>query len=1107
MSLWQKVKDIYEKIDQKVGGYLPGGVAPGSSSGGTSSGGTSSGSTSSGSTSSSSGSSSTSSSTSSSSSSTKSSGGGGGSIVSKLSSAYQSIDTKLGGYLPGGQTPAQVQAQKQAEQGKTLTSQQSTSSSNLMNTLTGGKTSSGSSSFLFGGGSSSSTNQSVAPSQQTSSSSSTNQSVAPSQQTSSSSSPLADKIKALESTPLGKPVVQDDRGTIRKGFDKAVDFVSGQTGGVWLTHFGRPTGMESSEIKEEFNKSTTKGVKDSILFGVPGVAGLTAEGKFKTAWSKDKDKKIDAGAGLGIGGIGNIQAEWTKSAETIGQSGKLTTLEQQAQAKSIEDISREIEKVTTEYQGGLTGTDMTDIAFGKKTYDDVLKEKAKSPGVQTNIFQKEADIYQKEVESFNKMYGEKELAPDVYEKALQEKSKLDAKRESLLAKQTSLTKAYEDYETGIVSKVAGLRDIGVETKIDEQGNIVFGSKALQKQVAPVGMKLQKDFMKDDKLTWKNIAYGGGSVVHTTAGAVAVGFATGGTGVLAKVGVGVAKLPKVAQVVIKGGAITLAVGGVASKGYSGYKLAQQVDVPGWYGATLGTATGIGQVGGFAVGGYYGTKAYYSGVQDKILAGKYTKSIGEMREGKIQVDLKSGTAKGGLAKQVGIYETKVKGTEWTIKSGVKMQGLYGKESGMSNVKIASQFQGKAPRGMPKGWTTRGQTLESQDAIRLRAFTKSTKGKVWYEQDFLMKRTMLERLKVDVSQKPAFKGYSELERLKFLTGMKSVGKPVKVGKVLPEQVWKSEELFRFAQYKGQGKVMQPWEFGEAKADSIFGTKQYVLYKHTKPQSATFKTKGGDLKISSTELGIKEFQSISKTSGMSAELLKQQLKDTMLVVKASQVNMMSDKSGQLTIMRPKPSVRPTTIQKTYAPQVTKPTTTINTQALLKIQLSKVVPGLIQKQVSGLKTSTLLFGAGISGTKQILQTRQSLAVVNEQALLQRTRQVSLQKMLQQQVPSQAQSIRQAQAVQTLQLQTPIMQAPGILTPIIPGFPGVPIMFDKPDLWGWKYKQPKESLAGKKTSSYIPDFTSKALGLKPKVMSKAQLKKLLRTDLTGLELRRGVIPA
>lgn len=1100
MGLWSKVKDTYKKIDQKLGGYLPGGVSPGSSSGGSSSsGGTSSGSTSSGSSSSSSSGTSSSSSSSSSSrsggSSSGGSSGGGGSLISKISSAYQSVDSKLGGYLPGGQTPTQVQQAKTlVTQQKTTTPTGTTSSQTSQN-----KTSSSGGSSPLSFLTNQSSNNPFATQTQ-------NQSVAPTPQSS-----LAQKISALESTPLGKPVVEDNRGTIRKGFDKAVDFVSGQTGGVWLTHFGRPTGMDAPEIKKEFKESTAKGLANTIVLGVPGVAGFTAEGKFKIAWSKDKDKKVDVAiGGVGASPLASVQAEWSKSAEKIRESGTLTTLEQQKQASALEQTTKQIEDITKSYSGDLTSQDMTDIAFGKKTYEDVLKEKQSAPGIQTKVFEKEAETYQKKVEDFNAKYGGKELAPDVYEKSLEEKTKIDSERERLTAKQTTLNKAYEDYETSVVSKVAGLREIGIETKVDEKGNIVFGSKALDTKVAPVGMKLEKDFMKGDKITWKNIAYGGGSVAHTTAEAVLIGFATGGTGVLAKVGTGIAKLPKVAQVVVKTGGIALAVGGVASKGYSGYKLAQQVDVPGWYGATLGTATGLGQVGGFAVGGYYGTKLYYSGVQDKILAGKYTKSIAEAREGVIQTDLKSGTSKGGLAKQLGIYETKVKGTEWTIKSGVKMQGVYGKDSGMSNVKIVSQFQGKTPKGMPKAWTTEGKTLESGDYVKLRAFTKSTKGKVWYEQDFLMKRTMLDRLKVDVSQKPAFKGYTELERLKFLTSMKSVGKPVKVGKTLPQQVWKEDEIFRFTQYKGQGKVMQPWEMSEAKADSIFGTKQYVLYKETKPMTKTLKTPYGDMKVSSTELGMKEFQSLAQTRGASAELLKQQLKDTILVIKDSQVSMLSDKRGQLTLMRPKPSsTGATTIQKTFTPQVTKPTTALDTKALLKIQLSKIVPGLIQKQVSATTTSTLLFGSSIAGTKQLLETRQTLAVLNEQALMQKLRQVSLQKSMQQQVPAQTQQIKQAQALQEVLLQNTIVQAPTMPAPILTDIPGIPIIpgFDKPDLWGWKYKQAKESYAGKKTSSYIPDFTSKALGLKPKVLSKAQLKKLLRTDLTGLEIRRGVIPA
>lgn len=67
-----------------------------------------------------------------------------------------------------------------------------------------------------------------------------------------------------------------------------------------------------------------------------------------------------------------------------------------------------------------------------------------------------------------------------------------------------------------------------------------------------------------------------------------------------------------------------------------------------------------------------------------------------------------------------------------------------------------------------------------------------------------------------------------------------------------------------------------------------------------------------------------------------------------------------------------------------------------------------------------------------------------------------------------------------------------------------PFKFDLPEvkgLFGETFKQPK----GVKEIAYLPDFTSRALGLAPEKVTQAQAKKKLQKVLTGLEIRRGVI--
>lgn len=994
-------------------------------------------------------------------------------IKEKASSNYTKVDSKVGGILPFGapktSTTQTITITKIAPETKSVKVTDFTSGESVTTETTttpSGETTTTRTTYGGGGGSyvSPQREQQLIQAVEQLESSGKSIYVPP---TPSSQKTLSQQLEDLNKTDVQEPTIIQKKGLI----STASDYLSGQTGGVWLSHFGRQTGLDAPEIKKEFRESTERGIKKTIVLGVPGLFGFTAEGKFKTAWSKEPEKRVDMSL-FGTSGVAGIQSEWGKSASKIRESGDITKAKQEFQGKTIEEISKDINKLSEDFS---------------KTYD-------------STEFEKRAERYSTEVAGFNVAYGDRDLSPKEYDQALEMKTKLDVERTLLQEQQDFLTKGYEDYSKGVVSKVKKLRDVGVSTDIDAEGNIAFNSKALEKTIAPVGWKVQESLKKSDgSLSWKNIAYSGGAVAHTTAEAVAVGFATGGTGALAIVSTKISKLPKVAQVV-KGGAITLGGVGVASKSYSGYKLAQQSNLPGWYGATFGATSGIGQIGGFMAGGYLGTKGYFSGVEKQILSGKYTQSLGA-REGAIIE--KGGLTKGGLARQLSMYETNVKGTKWTIKSGVKMTGQYGKDLGQSSVRAVSQFQGKAPKGFPKSWTTQAKTLESGDWVKLRAFTKSSKAKVWYEQDYLLKRTMLDKLKLDVSKSDFFKGYESAERLKFLTSIKSVGQPVKVGKTLPSNIWKQGEVFRFQQWKGQGKVMQPWEYGEAKADTTFLTKQVVAYKSAKPLSK----KVGDLNVLSTDWSSRQFQSIAQSRGVSTELLKQQLKDTIMIFKESQLAM--GKRGQVSLSAWKPQVTTQPPKPTLA-KFPKPTTALDSNALLKINLEKIVPGLLKQQLISITPTTLALSSGFMGTKQILESKQTLSFLNDQALASKLKQVQLSKTMQQQTqfqqPKTIQKINQAQ-IQELALQTAVI-SPTITSPVIPGFPGVPIIpgLPMPDLYGWGWKEPKETLKGKTSGAYLQDFTSKVLDLKPKTLSKAQLKKLLRTDLTGLEIRRGVIP-
>jgi hypothetical protein len=62
-------------------------------------------------------------------------------------------------------------------------------------------------------------------------------------------------------------------------------------------------------------------------------------------------------------------------------------------------------------------------------------------------------------------------------------------------------------------------------------------------------------------------------------------------------------------------------------------------------------------------------------------------------------------------------------------------------------------------------------------------------------------------------------------------------------------------------------------------------------------------------------------------------------------------------------------------------------------------------------------------------------------------------------------------------------------------------------VWFKAQKKRKKRLKGSMqtlTKAYLPDFTSRALGLDPEVVTGKQAQKRIKKLLTGLEIRRGV---
>jgi hypothetical protein len=1077
--------------------------------------------------------------------------------VSGVSSAYQQADSKLGGYLPGGQTPAQVQA----ERNQSLVQQggQSLMAQNIFGTQ------SQSNPFL--------------QSNDTRGSTLTTQSTQSNQ--SSVQSELGQTIQqARDSTPLGTPNVQSSQPWYKRALGVGSDALAGAfapVGAGWTAHFSQDTARDKDAIKEDFKDTLRSASKDYVALGIPGVVGITGEGKFIHPFQKKEDgeekEKFKIGDALKGSPISAFQVEsYEKFREWRSEKDNLKAI-QEAQADAIKSSAYRLGQAERELAGQFTDKelflksikgeisqqDRLDLTFGKKNAWDIDETKKDSYGYQSKIVEQEIAGYSKEVElyetraqsyeswveDFNKKYGGKELSRSEYDIATRESTQLERERQLLLStsgdlnlkaetlqKQTDiLGKQYSGYVGKVGDEVKTLRQLGIDTKIDEQtGSLDFVSKELKQTIKPVGWQVQEGLKKDDgSLSWKNIAYGGASLVPVATEFAVIGLATGGTGVLAKVGSGIAKLPKVAKIGVYAGIGTLAVAGVTMKGISGYSYAKQSDLPGWFGATIGVSTSLTEIGGFMAGGYVGTKLYMKGVESQILAGKYTKSVAETRTGTLVYDDK-GAVKGGLAKQMGLYDTKIKGTDYVIRTGTKMTGVYDSTGGTSKINMFSQFVGKQPKGMPKSFKSQGQSLESLNWLKVRMFSKpiSAKGvpaKNWYSQDLLISRKLLSSMKVSVKGKPGFEGYQQAELMKILSGIKTAGKPVKVGKVLPKDIFSKGEISRFLTWKGQGKVAQPWEFGEGKLDSVFGTKQLVFYKTKTP----VKVGGGQgFTAYSDKVFTMKFDSISQSKGLSADLLKQALaldfkgtpKPNLKLMKfknlldsipdalskpmnkRGQVQLFSTRPQPQHFQPPKPKVQTKTTfdipKQTYQTQ--------DLRVLVAQDLQRIVPGLLKQQLAMLTPQILVSSIAPVSTYQVLKGQQQIKAIQKQNVLQRQQSLQIQQLQQMMIPQLQTQVKQVQQIKQVQQAQQVTQiiSPTIpfVNPIVTGFPiipGLPKMLPG----GTSSRQGRGGGGARKQDVYIPDFTAKALGVSAK-KTNAQIKRLLKETFSGFEIRPSV---
>lgn len=141
--------------------------------------------------------------------------------------------------------------------------------------------------------------------------------------------------------------------------------------------------------------------------------------------------------------------------------------------------------------------------------------------------------------------------------------------------------------------------------------------------------------------------------------------------------------------------------------------------------------------------------------------------------------------------------------------------------------------------------------------------------------------------------------------------------------------------------------------------------------------------------------------------------------------------------------------------------------------------------------------------SKQNMDVENILKSQNKLELNQRNMvsQVSAQKQNQKQLQKQLQMQLQAQAVTSI---ASPQFSPNLNMNIKEPTLNIPPIFWLPEFDGLKARvRRKKKRQNKGMSAYLPDFTSRVIGLAPQEVTQAQAQKLLKQQLTGLEIRRG----
>lgn len=642
--------------------------------------------------------------------------------------------------------------------------------------------------------------------------------------------------------------------------------------------------------------------------------------------------------------------------------------------------------------------------------------------------------------------------------------------EELNKRAESLNKEYQTYNTKIKGEYSSLAEKGIYGFSTDEG-VVFSSKVLDIPNVSMSTKKIADYnQKEEPL--KKYTYMGAGIARKFAISYGTDYLLGASGIVASLTTGAKTLATGKALAAFYGSAALTGGVLAYSGYKGYEEGSKLGV----GTEVSIFRGLGtaaEIVGSTTGVYKGTKAYYSNLNKQFQEGAFTKSTFESRKG---VTYEGKT----ITSQKGEYITELRGTDYKIESSSEIVGNYADDIGSSKVYVSSNFMGDdIPQGLPKSFTTQGGTLETDDLIYLRTFSKSPNQYSYTSQDTLISRNLISR-----ATSTKTKGVI-VERIDLLPTSKTLASSTTYD--IPDELFTTEELINLKGFK----AIDVAPFVDVPDETIGATRQYVSYN---PPSSKLQFKGFEVTLTDKE--YQTFESLSKSSVQSIGGFEDDYIRTggITLNKDNVVKFLTfggDKRGtayltpkialtQPKLIPPKTTVNPSGISVLDSRTVGDVAVRQNLQGYVGGLYSEL--GTIAGAASIPLTTSIVSVKNLSGDllapKPITSERLSSPLINTSAsaldTAQKVTPKSTQKIIEQSITKQV--LKETTSPITPSPPANIFNFPTILPPFIPPIPPTPSLN-----FGASFNIPKpKSIGAKPEYSYTPSYTALVFGIRGK---------------------------